>query len=91
MKTDFYTKAVLTVIAACLLTLSFRDAPVVGSAHAQNAAATTHVIIDGVRDALPVVNGRDASGAALPFYTYVYTPRRADNKPIPLYTTTIAP
>src|SRR5258705_5053068 len=57
MKTDLYTKVVLTVIAACLLGLLLRDAPTVTTAHAQGAAQV-HVIIDGVADRvwLPVAN-----------------------------------
>ena len=35
MKTDLYTKAVLTIIAACLLGLVFRDVPMVTTAHAE--------------------------------------------------------
>ena len=37
MKIDLYTKIVLTVIAACLLCLVFRDQPLVATAHAQTA------------------------------------------------------
>jgi len=35
MKIDFYTKAVLTVIAVCLVTIALRDLPLVGEAQAQ--------------------------------------------------------
>jgi len=35
MPTDTYTKAVLTVIAACLVILVVRGTPLVGTAHAQ--------------------------------------------------------
>ena len=35
MKIDLYTKFVLTVIAACLMTIVARDLPIVGEAHAQ--------------------------------------------------------
>jgi hypothetical protein len=36
MKTDLYTKSVLTIIAACLLSIAFRDVPLVSTAHAQS-------------------------------------------------------
>ncbi|MEQ1595472.1 MAG: hypothetical protein ABL985_10280 [Casimicrobium sp.] len=36
MKTDTYTKCVLTVIAFCLLCLVVRDGPLVSTAHAQS-------------------------------------------------------
>ena len=36
MKTDTYTKIVLTVIAIALVALVFRDAPLVPQAHAQD-------------------------------------------------------
>lgn len=35
MKIDLYTKAVLSVIAACLLVICTRDLALVGEAHAQ--------------------------------------------------------
>lgn len=35
MKIDLYTKAVLTVIAVCLVAIVARDLPLVGEAHAQ--------------------------------------------------------
>ena len=37
MPTDTYTKAVLTVIAACLVILVARGTPLVGSAHADSS------------------------------------------------------
>ena len=42
---DWYTKAVLTVIAACLLVIAFRS---VGTSPAQAQMGATHVIIDDV-------------------------------------------
>ena len=39
MKIDLYTKAVLTVIAACLLVICIRDVGLVGEAHAQMKAS----------------------------------------------------
>jgi hypothetical protein len=76
MKTDLYTKVVLTVIAACLLGLVFRDAPIVTTAYAETAAqAPIHVIIDGVQGgALPVSNARDpVNGYRIPLYTQTLT------------------
>jgi hypothetical protein len=35
MKTDLYTKSILTVIAACLLSIVFRGTPLISTAHAQ--------------------------------------------------------
>ena len=71
MKTDLYTKIVLTVIAACLLGLVFRDAPVVTNAFAQ--ANQTHVFIDGVADALPIRNEEDRqTGHKIPLEAYVW-------------------
>jgi hypothetical protein len=43
---DKYTKAVLTVIAACLVVIAFRDAGLTGKASAQNGPV--HVILDSV-------------------------------------------
>ncbi len=37
MKTDLYTKVVLTIIAACLLGLVFRDVPTITTAYAETA------------------------------------------------------
>jgi hypothetical protein len=76
MKTDLYTKVVLTIIAACLLGLVFRDAPIVTTAYSETATeAPTHVIIDGVQGgALPVVNARDpGNGYKIPLYTQTLT------------------
>jgi hypothetical protein len=72
MKTDLYTKVVLTIIAACLLGLVLRDVPTVTTAYAETATEPPiHVIIDGVqRGALPVSNERDpAHGYKIPLYT----------------------
>ena len=43
--TDWYTKAVLTVIAACLLVIAFRG---VGSSPAQAQSGPTHVVVDSI-------------------------------------------
>jgi hypothetical protein len=43
---DRYTKAVLTVIAGCLLMIAFRNAPSIGPAAAQSGPV--HVIVDSV-------------------------------------------
>ena len=72
MKTDLYTKVVLTIIAACLLGLVFRDVPTVTTAYAETATEPPiHVIIDGVQGgALPVSNERDpVHGYKIPLYT----------------------
>lgn len=45
MKTDFYTRAVLTVIAVCLVYLSLRGAALLPVAHA--APETTRVLVSG--------------------------------------------
>jgi hypothetical protein len=77
MKTDLYTKVVLTIIAACLLGLVFRDAPpIVTTAQAETATEPPiHVIIDGVQGgALPVSNPRDpVNGYRIPLYTQTFT------------------
>lgn len=43
MKTDAYTKSVLTVIACCLLYFVARDASLVGDAHA-NAVIDVNIV-----------------------------------------------
>jgi hypothetical protein len=43
MKTDFYTKAILTIIAICLLSIVLRENALIGAAHAQSQA---HVVVD---------------------------------------------
>jgi hypothetical protein len=51
---DIYTKAVLTVIAGCLLVIAFRGAAPIGTANAQLGAQVgtqvgpTHVIVDRI-------------------------------------------
>jgi len=37
MKTDLYTKSVLTIVAACLLSIVFRGTPLVSTLHAQDS------------------------------------------------------
>jgi hypothetical protein len=41
MKSDIYTKVVLTIIAACLLVLTFQRAPFVAEARAANSMTCT--------------------------------------------------
>ena len=66
-KTDAYTKTILTVIAACLIALVFRDIPITSTAHAQSSGGVVPVDIvaingspfrvgqvDYLRPALPV-------------------------------------
>ena len=64
MKIDLYTKIVLTVIAACLLCLVFRDQPLLATARAQTTN-TVPMKVDVV-----AVNGNhvtgNGSGASLP-------------------------
>jgi hypothetical protein len=56
MRTDTYTKAVLTVIAACLIYLCLGRPAVFPTAQAQ--AQQTHVILDGwLRDGGAVPEG----------------------------------
>lgn len=45
MKTDAYTKAVLTLIAVCLVTMVARDVTLVPTAHAQAGSALMDVNI----------------------------------------------
>ena len=69
-------KACDSIIAACLLGLVFRDAPIVTTAYAETATeAPMHVIIDGVQGrALPVGNARDpVNGYKVPLYTQTLT------------------
>ena len=76
MKTDLYTKVVLTIIAACLLGLVFRDTPIITTAYSETATgAPIHVIVDGVQGgALPVSNARDpVNGYKIPLYTQTLT------------------
>lgn len=48
MKSDRYTKAVLTVIASCLVYFVARDLGVVPNAHAANAVVDVNIVkIDG--------------------------------------------
>jgi hypothetical protein len=76
MKTDLYTKVVLTIIAACLLGVVFSRHAEVTTAYAETATgAPIHVIIDGVQGgALPVSNARDpVNGYKVPLYTQTLT------------------
>lgn len=76
MPTDLYTKAVLTVIASCLVILVVRGTPVVGTAHADTdkVLAVDLVRVNGRSlfnsYAIPVnvkeVSGSSLRGSALP-------------------------
>jgi hypothetical protein len=48
MKTDLYTKIVLTVIAVCLCIIAMKDIPFVSPAVAQNSTGPVSVNIVGV-------------------------------------------
>jgi hypothetical protein len=60
MKTDLYTKSILTVIAACLLSIVFRGTLLIPAAHAEGLQFPTDVNIDEIggvavaKSALPV-------------------------------------
>jgi hypothetical protein len=58
MRTDFYTKAMLTIIAACLVYLSLKQAAIMPVAH---AAGTTQVIVSGWANSGGVVKPLDVS------------------------------
>ncbi len=65
MTIDKYTKAVLTVIAAALVGLLFKDAPVVSTAYAQSDSQITDVnIVQIAGDVIPGVDPRQRSHAA---------------------------
>jgi len=71
MKTDFYTKTILTVIAACLSAIVLRDAPIVSTAHAQARYGTTYGAHPGLENSVDVnivaVGGKSILyGAAVP-------------------------
>ena len=66
MKVDLYTKAVLTVIAACLVYFVVKDAPIMSVAHAQSRGPVDVNIVQvigkpisyldvGLTGALPVI------------------------------------
>ena len=81
MKTDLYTKTILTVIAVCLLGLVFRDAPTVTTAYAQQQGTDEHpayVIIRGAERSLPVI----INGTETPLQ--VTNPKENLHSPIPL-------
>jgi len=59
---DRYTKIVLTVIAACLLWLSTKDAIIVSTSRAQDVA---HVIVDN-KTPVPVLLGYQGEVAGSP-------------------------
>ena len=64
MSSDVYTKAVLTVIALCLVWLSFGGPSRFETVKA--ADGTTHVVIDGWTAAGRVVLFAEKGGAGLP-------------------------
>ncbi len=75
MKIDAYTKIVLTLIAAALIAHLFKDAPVISTAHAQEAAvriqkvdlvSVNGVAISDVISDSGSVNPVNASLVALP-------------------------
>ncbi|MBV8482928.1 MAG: hypothetical protein JO077_08705 [Verrucomicrobia bacterium] len=70
MKGDLYTKVVLTVIAACLVGILFRDVPVITTAQAApgDLGNPLHVIIDGLLNpgGLPVTNAHDYKKGTVP-------------------------
>jgi hypothetical protein len=79
MKIDLYTKVVLTTIAACLVVLVFRDAPVVTTARATEGDKPMHVIIDsfdgGFNSAAMPVKIEGIKGDAMP----VINPKNSSN------------
>jgi hypothetical protein len=79
MKIDLYTKVILTTIAACLLALVFRNAPVVTTAHAADGDKPMHVIIDAFdgrfNSAAMPVSIEDIKGGAMP----VINPKNSSN------------
>ena len=65
MKLDLYTKVVLTIIAACLVSLVFRDQPLVATANAQALTGDKTVNVNIVAvEGHPV--GENANLSALP-------------------------
>jgi len=48
MKIDLYTKSILTVIAACLLSTVFRGTPLIPAAHAVGVQFPTDVNIESI-------------------------------------------
>jgi hypothetical protein len=73
MKSDLYTKIVLTVIAACLLGLVFRDVPIITTAHSQDPTKErpTYVIIAGVESGSLPVRNQVRDGFDVPFITVI--------------------
>ena len=55
MKIDVYTKSVLTIIAACLVCIVFRDMPLISTAHAEVPTASTRVDIVAI-EGVPISN-----------------------------------
>ena len=69
MKTDLYTKSVLTVIAACLLWLAIQNTLFPRPVAAQIGAGIQKVVVAGIEAGLPValpVNVRQVGGENVP-------------------------
>lgn len=69
MKTDLYTKSVLTVIAACLLWLAIQNTVFPRPVAAQIGAGIQKVVVAGIEAGLPValpVNVRQVGGENVP-------------------------
>lgn len=66
MNIDAYTKAVLTVIAACLVWIVLKDANIVTPAHAQTVATVTDVNIVQIGGSPVAAPADDRSIATLP-------------------------
>lgn len=69
MKTDLYTKTVLTVIAACLLWLAIENSLFPRPVAAQIGSGIQKVVVAGIEAGLPValpVNVRQVGGETVP-------------------------
>ena len=71
MKTDIYTKCVLTVIACCLLYFVARDTSVIQDAHAKSVMDVNIVQLAGD----PVGTARHHSNGTANLGVWVYNPR----------------
>jgi hypothetical protein len=69
MKSDLYTKVILTVIAVCLIGLLFRDVPVVTTARAESGnspADPLWVSIAGTAQPIQITNRSNTQGNPIP-------------------------
>jgi hypothetical protein len=69
MKNDLYTKVVLTIIAACLIGLLFRDVPVVTTARAESGNSPSDplwVSIAGTAQPIQITNRPNTQGNPIP-------------------------